>query len=92
LLKLSLAVDDWTRQECLRENFHGGIEYKWGHWVARGEYRFSEFQSTNINFFQPDGRLAQGIHARLRPESQIAYFGLSYLFYSEAAAPVRASY
>jgi outer membrane immunogenic protein len=68
----------------------GGLEYKWGHWVARGEYRFSEFQRTDFTFFQ-DPKFGQAIHVRLRPESQIAYFGLSYLFYSEAA-PVRASY
>jgi opacity protein-like surface antigen len=65
----------------------GGLEYKVGQFVFRGEYRYSDFGSTDVAFFQPDQSQSQGIHARLHVTTQIAYFGISYLWGPVTARP-----
>ncbi|HEY7297212.1 MAG TPA: outer membrane beta-barrel protein [Xanthobacteraceae bacterium] len=58
----------------------GGLEYKSGQFVYRGEYRFSDYGNTDVSFFPPAAGVAQGINARLHLTTQIAYFGISYLW------------
>ena len=62
----------------------GGIEYRaWGNWFVRGEYRYSGYQSWSPAFFQGT---ADEVHATLSSHSQMAIFGVSYLF---GGTPVR---
>jgi outer membrane immunogenic protein len=62
----------------------GGIEYRaWGNWFVRGEYRYSGYQSWSPVFFQAT---ADEVHATLSSHSQMAIFGVSYLF---GGTPVR---
>jgi outer membrane immunogenic protein len=62
----------------------GGIEYRaWGNWFVRGEYRYSGYQSWSPTFFQ--GTVDE-MHATLSSHSQMAIFGVSYLF---GGTPVR---
>jgi outer membrane immunogenic protein len=58
----------------------GGIEYKAGQFVFRGEYRYSDYGNTTVTFFPPTAAVAQGITAKLHLTTQIAYFGISYLW------------
>ena len=56
----------------------GGIEYRaWGNWFVRGEYRYSGYQSWSPVFFQGT---TDEVHATLSSHSQMAIFGLHYLF------------
>ena len=62
----------------------GGIEYRaWGNWFVRGEYRYSGYQSWSPVFFQGT---TDEVHATLSSHSQMAIFGLHYLF---GGTPVR---
>jgi outer membrane immunogenic protein len=55
----------------------GGIEWKFGHWMVRGEYRYNEFQTQSIFFFAPT---VDFIAATVKPKTQMATFGLAYKF------------
>jgi outer membrane immunogenic protein len=62
----------------------GGIEWRaWDNWFVRGEYRYSGYQSWSPAFFQGT---ADEFHATLSSHSQMAIFGVSYLF---GGTPVR---
>jgi outer membrane immunogenic protein len=62
----------------------GGIEYRaYGNWFVRGEYRYSGYQSWSPAFFQ--GTVDE-VHANLSSHSQMAIFGVHYLF---GGTPVR---
>jgi outer membrane immunogenic protein len=62
----------------------GGLEYRaWGNWFVRGEYRYSGYQSWSPVFFQGT---TDEVHATLSSHSQMAIFGLHYLF---GGTPVR---
>lgn len=62
----------------------GGVEYRaWGNWFVRGEYRYSGYQSWSPAFFQGT---SDEVHATLSSHSQMAIFGLHYLF---GGTPVR---
>jgi outer membrane immunogenic protein len=60
-----------------------GLEYKYMRsWIFRAEYRYSEFNRFNTNFFQftPDD-----VYANTKWRTQLATFGVSYLFNSGPA-------
>jgi outer membrane immunogenic protein len=76
-----------------------GGEYKWGHWVARAEYRYSDFGHINVLAFAnptagappvlpPPG---EAMNSSLHVRTQMATVGLGWLFWTDAA-PVRARY
>jgi len=58
----------------------GGLEWRYRQYIFRGEYRYSDYGHTDVSYFQPDSSLSQGIHARLHTTTNIAYFGMSYLW------------
>jgi outer membrane immunogenic protein len=56
----------------------GGVEWRaYGNWFVRGEYRYSGYQPWSPAFFQ--GNITE-FHATLNSNSQMAIFGVSYLF------------
>jgi len=68
----------------------GGLEWKaWQHVVLRGEYRYSEFQQFRPTFFGGQGDIV--ISPAIKVRSQIATFGIAYLF-GGLDAPVAAKY
>jgi outer membrane immunogenic protein len=58
----------------------GGLEWRYRQYVFRGEYRYSDYGHTDVSYFQPEWTLGQGIHTRLHTTTQMAYFGMSYLW------------
>jgi outer membrane immunogenic protein len=58
----------------------GGLEWRYKQYVFRGEYRYSDYGHTDVSYFQPDSSLGQGIHTSLHTTTQMAYFGMSYLW------------
>jgi outer membrane immunogenic protein len=68
----------------------GGLEWKaWQHVVLRGEYRYSEFQQFSPTFFGGQGDIV--LQPTIKVRSQIATFGIAYLF-GGSEAPVAAKY
>ncbi len=65
----------------------GGLEYKWGNWVLRGEYRYSEFQNFQPTFF---GGTTDVVFTDIKVRTHIATAGLAYLF--NWGGPVVAKY
>jgi outer membrane immunogenic protein len=56
-----------------------GVEWMFApNWIARGEYRFSDYGSHDVNFFgnAPIDQVAASIDV----QTHTAYFGISYLF------------
>jgi opacity protein-like surface antigen len=72
-----------------------GGEYKWGHWVARADYRYSDFGTMTVDTFGSPSfvlpTIGAGINSSVHVRTQTATVGLGWLFYSEPAA-VRARY
>src|SRR5262249_33418084 len=58
----------------------GGLEWRYQQFIFRGEYRYSDYGNTDVSYFQPDISLGEGIHTRLHTTTQMAYFGVSYLW------------
>jgi outer membrane immunogenic protein len=93
----SVSCDGATSPWCLNnegQNFisrvqsgwtaGGGVEWRaWGNWFVRGEYRYSGYQAWSPVFFQ--GTVDE-VHATISNNSQMAIFGVSYLF---GGTPVR---
>jgi len=81
-----------TRNQTLGETLTGwtvggGLEYKWGNWVLRGEYRYSEFQNFQPTFF---GNTTDDVYADIKVRTHIATAGIAYLF--NWGGPVVAKY
>jgi outer membrane immunogenic protein len=57
----------------------GGLEYKWGNWMLRGEYRYSAFERFQPIFFA--GGLDE-VRTDIKVRTHIATFGIAYLFNS----------
>lgn len=63
----------------------GGVEAKvFGNWLARGEYRYSDFGNQNALFFTSAtngaGPMDEAVAVSVRLKTQIALFGLAYQF------------
>jgi outer membrane immunogenic protein len=65
----------------------GGVEYKWGNWIGRLEYRYSEFQDWTPTFF---GRSGDDIYTNISTKTHMVNAGLAYLF--NWGGPVVAKY
>src|SRR5205085_4994353 len=59
----------------------GGLEYRFvGQFIFRAEYRYSDYFNHDVSFFQPSDVGPLGIRATLHTTTQLAYFGVSYLW------------
>ena len=54
-----------------------GAEYKWGNWIGRLEYRYSEFQNWTPTFF---GRTGDDIYTDISVRTHMVNVGVAYLF------------
>jgi outer membrane immunogenic protein len=80
------------RNETLGQTLGGwtggaGVEYKWGNWIGRLEYRYSEFQNFQPTFF---GRTGDDIYADIEVRTHKVNVGVAYLF--NWGGPVIAKY
>jgi outer membrane immunogenic protein len=69
----------------------GGLEWKVAPgWMLRGEYRYSEYESTDFAFFGTTGVNAEQFRFSVDQQTHTAYLGLSYLFPAAAVASASA--
>jgi outer membrane immunogenic protein len=65
----------------------GGLEWRLApDWILRGEYRFSEYQSTEFTFFGTSNVNPEQFSFSVDQQTHLAYVGLSYLFPTAAVA------
>jgi outer membrane immunogenic protein len=65
----------------------GGLEWRVAaNWMLRGEYRYSEYESTDFTFFGTTGVNAEQFRFSVDQQTHTAYLGLSYLFPAAAVA------
>ena len=65
----------------------GGLEWRVAaSWILRGEYRYSQYQSTDFTFFGTTGVNAEQFRFSVDQQTHTAYLGLSYLFPAGAVA------